>query len=65
MSYEQQVELGGTDDACAVCLMPLSGVPVTRVQHLAADFVACSPECVTAFYKDPDRYASAEEPEEE
>lgn len=65
MSYEQSVEIGMIDDACAVCAMPLAGAPVTKVQHLAINLVVCSPECAEAFYKDPNRYRPVDGTEEE
>lgn len=65
MSYEQQVELGSVEDACAVCAMPLAGVPLQKIQHLARNFIVCSPECTAEFYKDPEKYMLPDETEEE
>ena len=65
MSIHQQVEIGGMTDACAVCGMPLDGVPVTKTQYRASDFIVCSPECAKLFYEDPERYIPADEPDEE
>jgi YHS domain-containing protein len=65
MTYEAQVELGQADQVCAVCFMPLSGIPATRIQHLGKDMVFCSPECLAEFYKDPEKYVLPEEEEEE
>lgn len=61
MSYEQQVELGLADDTCLVCGMSLSGVPVHKIQHLGRDHMACSPECVEEFFKNPEAFLAEEE----
>ena len=50
---------------CDVCALPITeSAKVIPEHHLDRDWTFCSPDCVLAFFKNPEQYLSIEDEEE-